>query len=223
MNFGGTIQSFFNDLTPPEELPAGVEILWPYGNPEALRVMDAFYRKFMNDNQKRVFLIGINPGRFGAGVTGLCFTDPPRLAEDCGISHSLKGGRELSADFVYRMIESWGGVASFYDKFYLTALSPVGFIREGRNLNYYDVKGLPEKLDNWMADAMSSQIVAGADRSVAFSMGQGTNFKQLVAFNERHRFFDQVKPLPHPRWVMQYRRKRLEEFIAVYIDALNTT
>ena len=54
MNFGGTIQSFFNDLTPPEELPAGVEILWPYGNPEALRVMDAFYRKFMNDNQKRV-------------------------------------------------------------------------------------------------------------------------------------------------------------------------
>lgn len=221
MSFGTSIIKFFDNLKPPENLPEGVDILWPYDRPEVKQVMAEFYRKFMDDQRKRIFLIGINPGRFGAGITGLCFTDPPRLAEDCGISHGLKGGRELSADFVYRMIEARGGPESFYDRFYMTALSPVGFVKDGKNFNYYDVKELPGKLDDWMAQAMRLQVEAGADRSVAFSMGQGTNFKYLQAFNERHGFFERVEPLPHPRWVMQYRRKRLNEFIGVYDKALN--
>ena len=211
---------FFNALKPPKGLPDGVEILWPYGNPETRRAMDAFYGKFYGDSGPRIFLVGINPGRFGAGVTGICFTDPVRLAEDCGIHHDLAGGRELSSDFVYRMIAAYGGVREFYSRFYLTALSPVGYVRGGKNLNYYDVKGLTEKLDGWMAGAMERQIAAGADRRAAFSMGMGENFKRLAAFNDRHGFFERVLPLPHPRWVMQYRRKRLDEFIGVYLDAL---
>ena len=220
MTFGDAIIRFFSELSPPANLPADVTILWPYGGEEVQRVMTDFYRKFFGDQKQRIFLIGINPGRFGAGVTGLCFTDPPRLAEDCGIDHSLKGGRELSADFVYRMIEAWGGPEDFYSRFYLTALSPVGYVRDGKNFNYYDLKGLPEKLDDWMARAMDEQLQAGGDRRVAFSMGQGANFRHLEAFNQRHRFFDRVEPLPHPRWVMQYRRRRLDEFIEVYTEAL---
>jgi hypothetical protein len=144
-----------------------------------------------------------------------------RLAEDCGIHHDLSGGRELSSDFVYRMIAAYGGVREFCSRFYMTALSPVGYVRDGKNLNYYDVKGLTERLDGWMAGAMERQIAAGTDRRVAFSMGMGENFKRLEAFNGRHGFFDRVEPLPHPRWVMQYRRKRLDEFIGVYLDALH--
>ncbi|MCK5248855.1 MAG: DUF4918 family protein, partial [Spirochaetaceae bacterium] len=177
--------------------------------------------KFFNDGEKRIFLIGINPGRLGAGVTGICLTDPKRLAGDCGIPHELQGGREISSDFVYRMISAFGGPEAFYRRFYITALSPVGYIRDGKNLNYYDVKGMPEQLDSWMADAMALQLEAGADRRVAFSMGKGANFKQLQTFNDRHGFFERVEPLPHPRWVMQYRRKRLEEFIELYVDTLN--
>ena len=79
---------------------------------------------------------------------------------------------------------------------------------------------MPEQLDAWMAETMAVQIAAGCDRRVAFSMGQGTNFKQLQAFNERHGFFERVEPLPHPRWVMQYRRKRLDEFIGLYVETL---
>ena len=222
MTFSRTVLDFFDKLTPPPGLPDGVETLWPYSRPEVRRVMERFYERFFGDDEERIFLIGINPGRFGAGVTGLCFTDPVRLAEDCGIGHSLKGGRELSSDFVYRMIAAWGGVESFYRRFYLTALSPVGFVRDGRNLNYYDVKGLPENLDGWMAESMAAQIAAGCSRRVAFSMGQGENFRQLRSFNDRHGFFDRVEPLPHPRWVMQYRRKRLDEFIELYVSKLTT-
>jgi len=220
--FSEGILRFFSSLKAPENLPGDVEILWPFSDSEVQRVMESFYTRYFSDSEQRIFLIGINPGRFGAGVTGICFTDPPRLAEDCRISHSLIGGRELSSDFVYRTIEAFGGPESFYRRFYITALSPVGYIRNGKNLNYYDVKGMSESLDSWMADAMASQIEAGCNRQVAFSMGQGENFKQLKAFNERHGFFDRIEPLPHPRWVMQYRRRRLDEFIQLYMDRLGS-
>jgi hypothetical protein len=218
--FSENILRFFSSLKVPENLPDEVEVLWPFDTPEVKRVMTSFYTRFFSDREKRIFLIGINPGRFGAGVTGICFTDPPRLAEDCLIPHGLIGGRELSSDFVYRTIAAFGGPESFYRRFYITALSPVGYIRNGKNLNYYDVKGMSESLDAWMADAMSVQIEAGCNRQVAFSMGQGENFRQLQAFNERHGFFGRIEPLPHPRWVMQYRRKRLDEFIGLYLERL---
>ncbi len=219
-DFATRIIDFFNSLEPPRMLPDGVDVLWPFGQDEVRRVMAEFYGRFFGDAGKRVFLIGINPGRFGAGVTGLCFTDPVRLAADCGISHEIPGASELSADFVYRMIGLFGGPKSFYSRFYLTAMSPVGFLKDGRNLNYYDVKGLPETLDTWMADAMAAQIRGGALRTVAFSMGQGKNYKYLCDFNERHGFFERIEALPHPRWVMQYRRKRLDEFLQLYRERL---
>lgn len=222
VSFGANILKFFDTLHPPASIPEGVEILWPYGAPEVKRIMRRFYLEFFGDTGKRIFLIGINPGRFGAGVTGICFTDPIRLAKDCGIAHSLAGGRELSSDFVYRMISAFGGPHAFSRRFYMTALSPVGFIRDGKNLNYYDVKGLPSQLDAWMAAAMEEQLRAGADRQAAFSMGQGANLRYLKDFNDRHRFFERIEPLPHPRWVMQYRRKRLDEFIRLYVDALSS-
>lgn len=220
MSFSSTILNFFDTLVPPQKLPDDVEILWPYGSPETRRVMGEYYEKFYDDSASRIFLVGINPGRFGAGVTGICFTDPVRLAGDCGIPHTLSGGRELSSDFVYRMITEYGGVRDFCSRFYLTALSPVGYVRDGKNLNYYDVKGLTESLDEWMAEAMAKQISAGADCRIAFSMGQGKNYTALKSFNDRHGFFGRVEPLPHPRWVMQYRHKRIDEFIGVYLDAL---
>lgn len=220
MTFCRAVLDFFHQLRPPPNLPGDVDILWPYGSPEVRRVMAAFYEKYCSDENRRVFLVGINPGRFGAGVTGLCFTDPLRLAADCGIPHELSGGRELSSDFVYRVIAAFGGPEAFYSRFYLTALSPVGYLREGKNLNYYDVKGFAEGIDAWMAESMEKQIAAGACRRTAFSMGQGANFRFLTAFNERHGFFDRIAPLPHPRWVMQYRRKRLDEFINLYVTTL---
>ncbi len=222
MSFGAYILNFFETLTPPKNIPDDVEILWPYSNPEVKRVMQHFYSRFFNDTDKRIFLIGINPGRFGAGVTGICFTDPIRLTGDCCIDHSIIGGRELSSDFVYRMISAFGGVSAFYQRFYITALSPVGFIRNGKNLNYYDVKGLPAQLDEWMASVMEKQIAVGANRSTAFCMGQGTNFRYLRDFNERHHFFKRIEPLPHPRWIMQYNHRQLNKYIQLYIDKLHT-
>jgi len=51
-------------------------------------------------------------------------------------------------------------------------------------------------------------------------MGQGKNYKYFSKLNEKHQFFDEIVPLPHPRWVMQYRRKRMEEFRDMFVEKL---
>jgi len=64
--------------------------------------VESFFRKYFSDNNKRVFVFGINPGRFGAGLTGITFTDPVALAEFCGIQNNLPQNREL-LNFHYLM------------------------------------------------------------------------------------------------------------------------
>ena len=68
------------------ELPEGFKVMNPFiENPETMDVMRKFYRKFYDDNETRKFIVGINPSRHGAGVTGVPFTDTKRLANVCGI------------------------------------------------------------------------------------------------------------------------------------------
>ena len=51
-------------------------------------------------------------------------------------------------------------------------------------------------------------------------MGPGKNLQFFERLNAEHRLFKTVVPLPHPRWVMQYRRRRVEEFVDRYVEAL---
>ncbi|MBF0976321.1 MAG: DUF4918 family protein, partial [Bacteroidetes bacterium] len=80
------IIDFNRELTYSEQLSTGFAVLNPYTDNETMEVMGAFYRKFYADNHRRRFIIGINPSRNGAGVTGVPFTDTKRLASECGIS-----------------------------------------------------------------------------------------------------------------------------------------
>ena len=58
------------------KLPDGFMVLNPYtDNPETIEVMQQFYQKFYDDSNQRKFIVGINPSRHGAGVTGVPFTD----------------------------------------------------------------------------------------------------------------------------------------------------
>ncbi|WP_366903404.1 hypothetical protein [Hydrogenimonas sp.] len=50
------------------------------------------------------------------------------------------------------------------------------------------------------------------DRRIA-SVGKGKNKAYLEKLNERCNFFDAIEALPHPRWVMQYQRKKKEKQI----------
>lgn len=216
--FAEQVLAFNFDLQPDWSLPPGVELLYPYDNPETRQTMQEFYRKYYADQQERVFIFGINPGRFGAGITGVPFTDPIRLEEVCQIPNAFKKRSELSSIFVYEFVEAYGGPDAFYQKFYITSLCPLGFVKNGKNYNYYDDKALQNAVEPHIVDNINQQLKIGGTQAVALCMGQGKNYAYFKKLNEKHRFFGKILPLPHPRWVMQYRRKKMTTFVQSFLD-----
>lgn len=214
------ILRFYEQLSINAPLPEGVEVLNPYHDAAAFAYCTEFYSKFYNDHHPRRIILGINPGRFGGGITGVPFTDPLKL-ERCGIKNSLPRKAELSADFIYRMIDAFGGPEKFYGQYFFSALSPLGFIRDGKNLNYYDVRELQQAVEPFMIDCIQQQLKFGTDRKFAFCLGEGENYKYLSKLNSRFNFFENILPLPHPRFIMQYRRKQLDVYVNKYVDKLS--
>jgi len=133
----------------------------PYTNPPIRGYVREFLGKYFSDNCERVLILGINPGRFGAGVTGVTFTDPVALAEECGISNDLPRRRELSSVFVYNVINQLGGPNEFNSRFFLSAVCPLGFTRDRINLNYNDDRKLERAVtveSSWTPTSRSTGI-----------------------------------------------------------------
>lgn len=214
------ILDFYNTLAVPTALPDGVEIMNPYRNKKAATLARQFYNRYYDDNNPRVLIVGINPGRFGGGITGIPFTDPLKLEVQCGIKNDFEKRTELSADFIYRMIAAYGGVDKFYSRFYIGAVCPLGLTLNGKNLNYYDTPEVERILRDFMVRSLKAQLDFPLDREYCFCLGEGKNFAYLTKLNRQHGLFKNIIPLPHPRFIMQYRRKKVDEYVARYIEVL---
>jgi hypothetical protein len=109
------IIQFLTGLNYTDKFPEGISIMNPFrDNPKIIPVISQFYHKFYNDSNSRHLILGINPGRFGAGVTGIPFTDSKRLADKCELSIDGLNTFETSSVFIYEMIDAFGGVEKFY-------------------------------------------------------------------------------------------------------------
>ena len=219
MAFAEMIINFYRSLEPPP-LPKGIEILFPQENKEVMKVVETFFCKFYNDTKPRHLIFGINPGRFGAGTTGINFTAPKQLKEFCGIDHSFKSQTELSAEFIYESIQAYGGVEKFYANYFITSVSPLGFLKNGLNLNYYDDKKLQTVVTPFIINSIQKQISLGFKTDFCICIGGDKNLKFFSALNQEYEFFDEIVPLPHPRFIMQYRRKKKESYVHQYLLAL---
>lgn len=219
MNWSEHLSNYYRQLQCPQ-LPSQYNCMNPYLNEDTMQLVDVFLEKYFSDARSRTLLFGINPGRFGSGITGISFTDPVRLESALDISNPFDKRGELSSEFIYEAIEAAGGPAFFYDHFFISAMYPLGFLQDGKNINYYELKDWK----NYMLDQVVKEIEAHMDwpinRKVAISIGAGENLKVLTQLNEKHGWFEEVKALPHPRWVMQYRRKRKQEFLEEYVRVL---
>ena len=220
VNFGQKVIDFLFNLDPQFSLPENVAMMNPFESPETKEVCKKFYLKYYNAVNPRAFIIGINPGRFGAGVTGIPFTDPIRLVGECQIANPFPKKQELSSVFIYDMINKFGGPEKFYSSFYFTSVSPLGFVSDGKNLNYYDRKDLQNSLKSFIASTIEQQLKFGDYSKTAICLGEGKNYKYLQKLNTEMNYFEKILPLPHPRFVMQYRYKRKEEYIHLYLEAL---
>jgi hypothetical protein len=221
MTLADQILSFQKKLKLDIKLPKGVQAMNPYQDKIAFSICEKFYKKFYDDEDQRTMILGINPGRHGGGITGIPFTDPLKL-DALGIQNDFQKKRELSADFVYQMIDAFGGAREFYHQFYISAVSPLGFTQNEKNLNYYDFKGLGELLTKFIVECLHHQLSWKLNKKVCYCLGEGDNFRFLKKLNEHYHFFGEIIPLPHPRFIMQYRRKRINEFIDLYLQKFAT-
>ena len=222
-NFAEKIISFYAGLKYSGTLPSGISIMNPFvENPEIIPVITQFYHKFYNDFNTRHLILGINPGRFGGGVTGIPFTDTKRLSDNCGLSIAGLQTYETSSAFVYDMITNYGGVKKFYSDFYISSVVPLGFISENSkggvvNYNYYDSEQLIRAVYSFIVESLIKQLEFGIKRDVCFCLGTGQNFKFLLKLNSELKLFNKIIPLEHPRYVMQYKTKLKQEYIDKYI------
>ncbi len=216
------ITEFLFNLQLPTPPPNGIKTLFPFADEATKQACTTFYHKFYNDDKPRYCIIGINPGRFGGGITGIPFTDPIRLASECGIANDWQKKQELSSVYVYEVIKAFGGLEAFYSQFYITSVSPLGFTQHGKNLNYYDDKSLTENIKPFAVDCLNKQLDWGLHRTTAFCFGDGKNFSFLSKLNNEYHFFDTIIPLSHPRFVMQYKLKQKEVYVNRYLEAFNS-
>ncbi|MBO0939104.1 DUF4918 family protein [Fibrella sp. HMF5335] len=220
MTFAHRAIAYYLGLNEPDGLPAGVSAMNPYADPTVQDIVRQFYTKFYSDNRPRVYILGINPGRFGAGVTGLSFTTPQNLARYCGIPNNLPPTPELSSRFVYRVIEAFGGVEAFYGRFFLSSLYPLALVKEGKNYNFYDDKATTKTLWPVMINGLREQISFGCDGRTVICFGR-KNEGFLQKLNDETGFFGRIVSLDHPRYILQYRSKFIDQYIDTYLQVLS--
>jgi len=193
-------------------------------NEQILPLSSAFYRKFYDDNHPRHLILGINPGRFGAGVTGIPFTDTKRLNKECEIAYSGKPTHEPSSVFVYEVIDAYGGTHAFYRDFFINSVVPLGFTvtdENGRekNYNYYDSRELTAAIHDYSIENIRKLIALGMQRDICYCFGTGQNEKYLRSLNDQFHFFGEIIALEHPRFVMQYKAKSKQVYLDKYLEA----
>ena len=219
-SFSKQILDFYFAMPKTMELPNGVTTIYPFDNVETKRVMQTFFNKYYDDIKPRTYLIGINPGRLGSGITGIGFADAYHLEKYCDIPNSFDKRVEISAAFMFEVMEAYGGVEKFYKDFFFTTVMPLGLLKDEKNYNYYDDLKTQDALEPFITETLLSQMALPQAKPNIICVGTGKNVKYLNAFNDKHKCFESIEVVPHPRWVMQYRRKEKEKYIQVYLDAL---
>lgn len=209
---------YFLNLSHPDSLPKNILTMNPYEADDVKDLVTKFYKKFFNDNNQRILALGINPGRFGGGITGVSFTDPLALEKFCGIENSFQKKREISSEFIYKFIVRYGGAKEFYSKFFISALFPLALIKDGLNYNYYDENKLYKLLKPTIVENVKTHIEFGARRDYVICLGR-KNYNFLNEINEEIKLFDKIVVLDHPRYIMQYKRKQLEIYLNEYLNA----
>ncbi len=74
-----------------------------------------------------------------------------------------------------------------------------------------------EVVYNFIVESLWMQLEFGIKRDVCFCLGTGQNFKFLLKLNSELKLFQEIVPLEHPRYVMQYKTKQKQKYIDKYI------
>ena len=220
LDFYRSISFDLNTLDP------DLNVLNPFSlaSAEQTSVLDQFYHKFYGDQKPRNLILGINPGRLGAGATGIPFTDTKRLMH-CGINMEEVTTHEPSSVFVYEAIDAYGGPSAFYNKFLIGSVCPLGFVvkkdNSWINFNYYDRASFTRKLTPFLLEQIKIQLALAGLNERIIVFGTGKNLKFLERLNNEYAFTPELIAIEHPRYIMQYKYKDRERYISKYLEVFS--
>lgn len=204
------------------------KIINPYNdcNKEQIKVITTkFYTRFYNDKKKRRLILGSNPARRASAVTGVPFEDAIHLQKETGIFIDNFYVNKSSSNFLYDVIDEYGGCEKFYNDFYMNFVFPLGISKinsKGNevNYNYYDVKQYEERFEEYIIKSIKEILQFNIDTSICYCIGSGKNYEYLVKLNRKYNFFKEIIPLEHPRFIMQYNSKNKDLYLKKYLEAL---
>lgn len=188
----------------------GITVLEGFAN--NIELVRDYYRNFYVAKTERIVLCGINPGKNGAGKTGIPFIDFKGASQL--LSRELKKDQETSAQFIHSIIESFGS-RKFHDQVYMTNLSWFGFVKDKKNLNYYDLPPflIPSFIDSFVMEMniVQPKIVIPLSKEVEKSLQEMVkNGKLNFPIGER---------LPHPYWCSI--GARAAQYRNIYVERIN--
>ena len=213
----------------PDVLPHDVQVLDPMraeNSKEVQRIVRLFHERYYTDDRPRLLMLGINPGRLGAGSTGLPFTDTKRCENDLDIAVNGFRTHEPSSDLFYRVVRRAGGAANFYRNVYVHSICPLGFVRQKANgtavnLNYYDDKDLEAAVTPFLTDWLHALVACGMRTDTVLCIGTGKNQAFLERWNAQEKLFGRIVPLEHPRYIIQYKAREMDRYIDKYLTAIS--
>lgn len=202
------------------------KIINPYfDNKEQIKLITKkFYNKYYNDNKKRKLILGSNPARRASATTGIPFEDAIHLQQETGIFIDNFYVNKSSSNFLYDVINEYGGCNKFYNDFYMNFVFPLGITKTTKgkqtNCNYYEIKNFEKKLKKYIIESIKEILTFNIDTSICYCIGSGKNYEFLLNLNKEYSFFEKIIPLEHPRFIMQYNSKNKDLYLKKYLNNL---
>ncbi len=177
-----------------------------------------FHKKYVEPNSPKIVICGINPGRNGAGLTGIPFIDFESLSNM--LPDINKKDREQSANFFFSVIQQFG-IETFYKYFYVTNISWFGFSRidKSKNVNYYE-KDISTEIAICLIDKFVEEMdLINPDYIIPLSK---TVLYELESLKNQQKIRAEIGTcLNHPSWIVTYRRKDVITWRQKYVDTLS--
>lgn len=186
--------NFYEDLTGNNEVGAilereGITVL--DGFIQNIELVRRYYQTVYSMDANRIVLCGINPGRLGAGKTGIPFLDYNSVS--CLFPDIQRNDQENSAQFVFSIIREIG-CELFYRSVYMTNVSWFGFTKDGKNLNY---DKLPSYLPSFFTDSFIGEM-AIVQPKLIIPLGEKVEQTLRQMKQDGRLNYPLAKRLPHP-------------------------
>jgi uracil-DNA glycosylase len=174
--------------------------------------IDTFWEEFYAHAVPRVVICGLNPGRLGASKTGIPFVDFQSLSQL--VSGIQRSDAERSSSFFFKVVQSFG-IERFFQSFYVTNVASVGFVRDGKNLNYPELPAAALSIVE--CNFLEEMKIIQPSHVISLGTEVQRTVKTLLTSD-----VDCSLRLPHPAWVTTYRGSELDQWVKKYVTTLKS-